>query len=239
MRLYPRKLFEDGTRRVAEAGALLPHLKTFPQHEGEEANENMGLNTVFSLVPNRTHVQLILLDPKGGLGLSELNVGLPELFVAPIVDIRPQEVGALGELGPGIERRVVGNTEADTCGAAIRLQRNDEAGGGTLVALENAADLPVQLRRIEPFLRARDAGSQTFECRLDPLTEPVMDCPLFAAPIRRPTEDHGLRSPRMVGELDLDALMHGAPAIGISEFRAKLLQLRLRRSDDVAPAGLA
>ena len=99
MRLYPRKLFEDGTRRVAEAGALLPHLQTFPQHEGEEANENVSLDAVFSLVPNRTHVQLILLDPECRLRLSELNVGLPELFVAPIVDIRPQEVGALGELG--------------------------------------------------------------------------------------------------------------------------------------------
>jgi len=129
-----------------------------------------------------------------GLGSRNL-VGPSHTFVAATVHIRPQEVGALEELGPGIERGVVGNTEAETCRAAIRLQDNDEAGGA-LVALENAVDLSVQLRLIDPFLGGRDAGGQTFKCRLDALTEPVMDCPNFAAPIRRPTEDYGLRSMR-------------------------------------------
>jgi len=37
MRLDARKLFEDRARRVSKACALLPHLETLPQHEGEEA----------------------------------------------------------------------------------------------------------------------------------------------------------------------------------------------------------
>ncbi len=69
--LNARQLFEDGARRVAEACTLLPHLEAFPQHEGEEANENVSLNPVLALVPNGTNVELILLDTESGLGLSE------------------------------------------------------------------------------------------------------------------------------------------------------------------------
>src|SRR5215471_18854817 len=66
-----------------------------------------------------------------------------------------------------------------------------------------------------------------------------MDRPLFAAPLCRATEDHGLRSLGMTGELDLDALTDSAPAIPIGEFRTEPFQLRFRRADDVAPAGVA
>jgi hypothetical protein len=101
--LNARKLFEDGARRVSKAGALLPHLEAFPQHEGEKAHEDMSLDTVFALVPDRTHVELILLDTKGGFGLRELDVGLPEPLIAPIGDILAQEIGALRERGPVVE----------------------------------------------------------------------------------------------------------------------------------------
>ena len=43
----------------------------------------------------------------------------------------------------------------------------------------------------------------------------------------------------MARELDLDALLHRAPAVGGGKVRGELLQLRLRRPDDVAPAGVA
>lgn len=111
--------------------------RLFQVVRSEEANEDMGLNAVLSLVPDRTHVQLTVLDPKGGLGLSELNVGLPELFVAPIADIRAQEIGRPGELGTGVKRGVAGDAEAESCGAGIGFQRDGEAGGGTLVARES------------------------------------------------------------------------------------------------------
>src|SRR5262249_28594166 len=146
VRLYPRQLVQDGARRVSEAGALLPHLKGFPQHEREKANQDMGLNAVLSLVPDRPHVQLALLDPKGGFRLSELNIGLPQLLIAPVGDIRSQQIGTLGEFSPEVERGVGGDAEAETGGAGIRLQRDGEAGGGPLVALERAADLPVHYR---------------------------------------------------------------------------------------------
>ena len=130
------KLFEDGPRRVPEARALLPHFETFPEHEGEEANEDVSLDAVLALMPDRTQVQLILLNAKRGFGLGELDVSLPELLVAPIADVRAQEIGALRERGPIIERGVVIDAEAKARRAAVRLQDDREAGGSALVLLE-------------------------------------------------------------------------------------------------------
>ena len=78
--LDARQFFEDGPRRVAEARVLLPHLEALPEHEGEEANEDVGLDPVLALMPDRTQVQLIFVNAKSRLGLSELDVGLPKLL---------------------------------------------------------------------------------------------------------------------------------------------------------------
>ena len=100
------------------------------------------------------------------------------------------------------------------------------------------ADLPVQRRRVETLLRAGDAGGQALERRFDPPAELVVHRPFFAAPIGRTAQDHSLVGLRVARQLDLDALVHGAPAVCTGEFSAELLQLRLRCADDVAPAGV-
>jgi hypothetical protein len=87
VRLDACQLFENGAWRVAETSALLPHLQAFPQNEGEKANQNMGLNAVLELMPYRTDVQLILLDPERSFGLCELDVSLPKLLIAPVVEV--------------------------------------------------------------------------------------------------------------------------------------------------------
>lgn len=98
-----RKLFEDGARRVSKAFAPLPHFEAFPRHEGEKAHEDMSLDAILALVPDQTHVELILLDTKGGFGLGELDIGLPEPPIAPIRDVRARQIGALRERGPVLE----------------------------------------------------------------------------------------------------------------------------------------
>ena len=103
--------------------------------------------------------------------------------------------------------------EAEACRAAVRLQRDGEAGGGALVLLQDAADLPVHRRRIEALLRTRDARGQAFERRFDPPAELVVHGLLFAAPIGRAAQDHGLVGLGMARELDLDALVDRAPAV--------------------------
>src|SRR5262249_2768936 len=105
-----------------------------------------------ALLPHRAHVQLILLDPKSGFGLGELDVALPQLFIVPIGDVRAQEIGALRERGPIVERGVVSDMEAEAGRASIRLQRYGEAGSGTLILLQDTADLPGHWRWIEVSL---------------------------------------------------------------------------------------
>src|SRR6516162_9830343 len=109
------ELLENGTRRVAEAGAALPHLQAFPQHEGEEADEDVRLDAVLTLMPDRPHVQLVLLDAKGGLSLGELDIGFPELPVAPVLDVVAQEIGAFRESRPVVEGGVTSDAEAKAC----------------------------------------------------------------------------------------------------------------------------
>src|SRR6185312_1910761 len=94
IRLDTCEFFENRTRRVSKAGALLPHLQALPQHECEEANEDMGLDSILALVPDRANVELIFLDTESSLSLCELDVGLPELLIAPVGDVRAQQIGA-------------------------------------------------------------------------------------------------------------------------------------------------
>ena len=55
-----------------------------------------------------------------------------------------------------VECCVVSNAEPETCRTAIRVKRDCEARGGTLVLLEDATYLSVYRRGIELFLRARN-----------------------------------------------------------------------------------
>src|SRR6185437_8135620 len=133
VRLNASQLLEDGARRASEPGALLPHLETLPSNEGEKANEDVSLNAVLSLVPDRTHVQLVLLDLEGGFGLGELNIGLPQLLIAPISNVGTQQIGSFRESGTVAERGVISEPEAETCRAFIRLQHACKPRSGALV----------------------------------------------------------------------------------------------------------
>ena len=69
MGLDARQFFKNRARRISQARAALPHLKTLPQHEGEKAHEDMSLNAILALMPDRPHVQLILVDAESSFGL--------------------------------------------------------------------------------------------------------------------------------------------------------------------------
>ena len=63
----------------------------------------MRLDPVLALMPDRPQVQLIFLDAERRFGLGQLDVGLPQLMIAPIADVRAQEIGSLREGGPIVE----------------------------------------------------------------------------------------------------------------------------------------
>jgi hypothetical protein len=50
------ELFQDRARGVSEAGAALPHLQALPQNEGEEANQDVSLDAILALMPDRTRM---------------------------------------------------------------------------------------------------------------------------------------------------------------------------------------
>ena len=149
VRLNAGEFFEERARGVSDAGALLPHLQSLPHHEGEETDKDMGLNAIFALMPDGTDVELIFLNAEGGFGLGELDVSFPEFFAAPVVDIGTQEIGALRDCSPVVERSIVGDAETEAGLRLIRIEGDVETGGGALIALEDASDLPVDLRPIE------------------------------------------------------------------------------------------
>src|SRR5260370_11321542 len=111
VRLNPRKLFEDGARGVSKTCALLPHLEALPKREGKKADEDMGLNAVLVLMPDRTKVELIFLDAEGGLGLGELDIGLPELLIGPIVDVRAHQILPLPHRAPPAQSSLISDPQ--------------------------------------------------------------------------------------------------------------------------------
>src|ERR1700730_11400070 len=60
-------------------------------------------SAILALVPDRPHIELILLDAKRGFGLGKLDVSLPELLIAPVLDVRAQQIGAFRERRPIVE----------------------------------------------------------------------------------------------------------------------------------------
>jgi hypothetical protein len=99
-------------------------------------------------MPDRTNVELIFMDAKSGFRLRELNVGFPELPIAPIIDVRSKKIGAFRERSPVVERSIEFDMEAKPCWTAMRLQDYCEACSGALVLLQDATDLPVHGGRI-------------------------------------------------------------------------------------------
>src|SRR5262249_56802440 len=116
-----------------------------PQYEGQKAHEDVGLNAIGALVPDRAHLELIFLDAKRRFGLSELDVGLPQLFLAPVADVGAQQIGAFRYGSPVVERCVDPDLEPEPCRAAVLAQEYLETMGGTLVLLQDTANLTIFL----------------------------------------------------------------------------------------------
>jgi hypothetical protein len=93
--LDARELAEDGPWRVTKPRSLLPLFEGLPECEGKKADQEMRLDTFLLLVPDGPDGQVALLDAKGGLGIGELDVGLPEISDGPLGDIAAEDVAAL------------------------------------------------------------------------------------------------------------------------------------------------
>lgn len=50
-------------------------------------------------MPNRPELEITFLNPKGSLGVTELNIGGSQFFLRAILEIRTQQITALGLFG--------------------------------------------------------------------------------------------------------------------------------------------
>ena len=88
----PAQLLEDATRFVAQAGGLRHLVQRFPQNVRQKTDQNMGLDAIFTLVPNRPDTQVAFVDPKRGFRVRQLDVRLPQVFRRPIGHVGSQSV---------------------------------------------------------------------------------------------------------------------------------------------------
>jgi hypothetical protein len=95
-----RQLGENRARGIAQPGAGLPLLERLPQPVGEKADQNMRLDARLFVMSDRTDGQIGFVNAEGGPRYAELDVGLPQLLVSPVVDVAAQDVSAFTELGP-------------------------------------------------------------------------------------------------------------------------------------------
>jgi len=101
----------SSSRIAPQAGPMLPLLQGFPEHVGEEADEDVCLHAVLAPMPDRPDGQLALLDAEGGFGL---DVGAPQVPGTPVRDVGAEHVAAFAVARPVIPlgARAPGQTQA-------------------------------------------------------------------------------------------------------------------------------
>src|SRR6516162_8544087 len=102
-------------------------------------------------MPDRTHVELIFLDTEGGFGLGELDISLPELLIAPIGDIRAQQIGA-------------SESAAQSSNSTLQTTRSRKPAGQLSSSSATAKRAAARwfCWRMRPICRFSGAGSRRF-----------------------------------------------------------------------------
>lgn len=94
------QLLKNATGLVAQTGRPSHLVQRLPENIRQETDQNVGLNPLFGLVPDRADPQIALVDPKCGFGLGQLDVRLPKVFGRPVRYVRSQKITALVERRP-------------------------------------------------------------------------------------------------------------------------------------------
>jgi hypothetical protein len=227
-------LLEHGAGTRAESGPLLPALQRLPERKRQEADQDVGLDAILSLVPDRADLQIALLDPEGGLRLAELDVGAPQLFRAPIGHVGAQDVGALGELRPLAPLLLEAPAEPQarrTLGVLPDL--DPEGAGGAPVALQHPADLPLHLGEVGGLARLLEPTAERLQ------SEALVHRLLLGLAIHGAAEQKRLLAIGSRTDLHLEAVAHVLPAVPVHQLALPLLQLAFRRTHEVAALAFA
>src|SRR5207253_9199862 len=152
------EFIENRPRAVAQPRLALPLLQRLPEHIGEEAHQDVRLDPLGLLMPDRPERELTLLDAEGGFGLRELHVRPPPRLSVPVGDIGAQHVTALavprplGPLGPGRPLQAKPGRPG-----WILDELNRVPARGPRAARAQPPDLPFELAAVERSAGRRDA----------------------------------------------------------------------------------
>src|SRR5260370_658031 len=214
-----------------------PLLERFPEHIGQEADEDVGLHAVRPLMPHRANRQLALLDAKRRLRLGKLDVRAPDALGRPVDDIGAQDVAAFAPARPVVPLRTRAPLQAHAGGAA---SLGDELArvppGGARVAFEEAAELALQRPHVQRATRVLHALGYSRQPFFDPAPEAVMHRPLLLAALDGADQEEGLVAVGPETLLGLDAVAHLAPVVRGRDLARPLPELALRGADQIAPA---
>jgi hypothetical protein len=75
---------------ISQVGSLAELTEGLPNDEREEADQDMGLDPVFFLVPDWTKLKVVFVNAKGHFCFGKLDICFPEIFCAPISDVAAQ-----------------------------------------------------------------------------------------------------------------------------------------------------
>ena len=71
-----------------------------PEYERQEADEDMGLDPVLVVMPDRPDLQFILGNAKGPFRIRQLNVSFPQCGRIGGGQVRAQQIAAFRNRGP-------------------------------------------------------------------------------------------------------------------------------------------
>src|SRR5438093_5688868 len=159
---------------------------------------------------------------------------------APVIHVRAQHVAALAPARPVVPLGLRPPLQPHA-GAQRRIghELDDVAASRALVAFEEPAELAFQAAHVERPARLTHAPPQTLETRLDPPRKPLVHRPLFLAALDGADQHERLDPIGPDAPLGFEPVAHRLPVARVGQGARPLLELALRRPDQVPASGLA
>jgi len=226
-------LGEHASGLVAEPRLGTGAAEELPDDEGQKANEDMGIGTIFAVMPDGSDGEILLVDAKGFLCVCEMDLGTPEFFGRPVLDVAAQEIASLAQPRPCSPCVVAVPFDA---GVAIFVGRYGDLEPlcHSTVGLSKTTDTLLDLSHVAlAFFALRD---ELLECCLHAFLETVVDRPFLLPAFFAPAENEHLVL--LVGrgdDLGLDSRVNRVPVF-FEQCRLERFQAALRSSQDIAPA---
>lgn len=89
------QIFDDRRDYLSDSGLNEPPFEGLPHRVDDEAHQDVGIDTVFTLMSDRSDAELGLLYSERGLGVGEPHICRPKFFGLPVLDVGAQPIGAV------------------------------------------------------------------------------------------------------------------------------------------------